>query len=417
MAHPPTGDRAPDALLWNEVLAIAQVAYTFGLRSETLHFDLDRPTVTITDRFEVHVDQSTEPTDIDMDTYRWLRAAETLPDPVPINTSTVSDADPARDDSRLLQERSPELAGIDDALRDELGFGLDTLRLVLGEAWAGAWDVTPEQPFIITSVKEFADRMVTYTPEATREEYVEAIRWLSLTPEDLRAEPQEYWETERRAARVDTRPFIKHGETLYILPCSSSMTLAVLSAYLEDGRLPWPPRTLPENFNQAFNRYRQERNDQFENDCYNALSIPGLIVRKKIRPRKAKHLGIDFLSGEIDLLCINPAQSHIWVIEAKDPYTPFSAHRIRKMIADFHQPDGYVDTLLHKVEDIKRNIPSLTSALNIPQPDKEWNIRGLIVTRTTNPAAFKPTSGVPFCTLAELNRTIMAPARRAVDQD
>ena len=185
MACPPTGDRAPDALLWNEALAIAQVAYTFGLRSETLHFDLDRPTVTITDRFEVHVDQSTEPTDIDMDTYRRLRAAETLPDPVPINTSTVSDADPAPDDSGLLRERSPELAGIDEALRDELGFSLDTLRLVLGEAWARAWDVTPEQPFITTSVEEFAERVITNTPATTREECVEAIRWLSLTAEDL----------------------------------------------------------------------------------------------------------------------------------------------------------------------------------------------------------------------------------------
>ena len=70
MARPPTGDKAPDALLWNEALAIAQVAYTFGLRSETLHFDLVRTTVTITDRFEVHVGQSTDPTDVDMDTYR-----------------------------------------------------------------------------------------------------------------------------------------------------------------------------------------------------------------------------------------------------------------------------------------------------------------------------------------------------------
>ena len=45
-----------------------------------------------------------------------------------------------------------ELVGIDDALRDELGFSLDTLRFVLGVAWAGAWDITPEQPFITTSV-------------------------------------------------------------------------------------------------------------------------------------------------------------------------------------------------------------------------------------------------------------------------
>ncbi|MDE0376803.1 MAG: hypothetical protein OXK16_12705 [bacterium] len=194
------------------------------------------------------------------------------------------------------------------------------------------------------------------------------------------------------------------------------MTLAVLSTYLDDGRLPWPPRTLPENVNQALNRYRQERNDQFENDCYNALSIPGLIVRKKIRPRKAKHLGIDSLSGEIDLLCINPAQSHIWVIEAKDPYIPFSAHRIRQLIEDFHQPGGYVDTLLHKVEDIQRNIPSLTSSLNITQPDKDWHVRGLLVTRTTNPAAFKPNSSVPFSNLAELRSVILPEERCGEDR-
>ena len=115
-------------------------------------------------------------------------------------------------------------------------------------------------------------------------------------------------------------------------------------------------------------------------------------------------------------MCINPARSHIWVIEAKDPYIPFSAHRIRKLIADFHQPDGYVDTLLRKVDDIKRNIPSLTSALNIAQPDKEWDLRGLMVTRTINPAAFKSNSRVPFCTPADLSSVILAQERRGGDR-
>ena len=416
MAHPPTGDKAPDTLLWNEALAIAEVAYTFGLRSETLHLDLVRTTVTITDRFEVHVGQSTEPTDVDMDTYRRRRSVETLPDPVPINTSTVTDTDPATDRSGLLRERSPELVGIDDALRDELGFSLDTLRFVLGEAWAGAWDITPEQPFITTSVKDFADRVVKHMPETTREECMIAIRWLSLTPEDLRAEPQEYWETERRAVRVDTRPFIIHGHMLYVLPCTSSVTVAMLSTYLEDGRLPWPHRVLPEGVKQALDKYRQKRNDQLEDDCYNILLNLGLVVCKKIRPRKARRLGIDSLAGEIDVLCINAALSHIWVIEAKDPYIPFSVRRIRKLIADFHEPDGYVDTLLEKVEDIKRNIPSLTSALDIAQPAKEWDVRGLMVTRTINPAAFKSNNRVPFCTLDELADVIVAQERRGGDR-
>ena len=185
---------------------------------------------------------------------------------------------------------------------------------------------------------------------------------------------------------------------------------------LEDGRLPWPPRVLPEGVKQALSKYRQERNDQLEDDCYHILSNLGLVVRKKIRPRKAKHIGIDSLAGEIDVLCVNAARSHIWVIEAKDPYIPFSAHRIRDLIADFHGPDGYVDTLLRKVEDIRWNIPSLTSALNIAQPDKEWELRGLMVTRTISPAAFKLNSRVPFCTLDELASVIVAQERRGGDR-
>lgn len=113
------------------------------------------------------------------------------------------------------------------------------------------------------------------------------------------------------------------------------------------------------------------------------------------------------LYGEIDLLCVDAERSRIWVVEAKDPIIPFSAHQIRKSIERFHKSNGHADKLLRKVEDVKRNSFALADALDIENPARKWNIRGLMVTRRVNPAAYVVDTPVPFCTIEDFKEVIL----------
>lgn len=405
LARPPDGDNPADLLVWKEALPVAQMAYTSCFRSETLHLGLIHAAVIVTDRFEVHFREADKPTDIDIATHNQRRAAETLPEPVPIHTPT-GDEDSQSHDPGPLRERNPNLAKIDEALRDEMGFGLDALAGVL---WiAGSWEVPYKEPFAATSRSHFADIAASEMPDVSREECWQAIGWLTLTQEDLQAETREYWETERRAARIDTRPFVEYGSCLYILPWTAMATFAVLSRYLADGRLPWPRTLLPKGVNDALANYRRAKNKQLEKDCLDLFANTDLVVLGNVKPKTAKsRYGFDSLYGEIDLLCLDTEKSRIWVVEAKDPSIPFSAHQMRQSITRFHSPDGHVGKLLRKTEDVERNASRLAEALSVQEPDREWDTRSLMVTRGVNPAAFAVNSRVPFCTIGHLRDVIL----------
>ena len=425
LACPPTGNDSPDPLMWNEVLSVARVAFASSMRSEFLHCDLRRTGVVITETFLVAMDHSEHPTDIDVAAYERQRAAATLPEPIPFNTSTTDSGEDASLDPKPLREWYPELADIDIALQDEHGFGLDAL---LGVLEAGCcWDMTDEMLIAVTTLDDFTDAAAGEIPAATRKECRQAIEWLTLRAENLRAEYREYWETGRRAARVETRPFVENGSRLCILPWTAKVTLRILRNYLGDGRLPWPDVSsakepssehmhLGKGVKLALDRYRQTLNDQLEDDCHEALADTELVIIRSIDERKSERLlGIESLSGEIDLLAVHSERSRIWVIEAKDPYTPLSARQTRNAINQFHDPGKHVDKLLQKREDIKRNAAALTRKLEIEDPDREWEVRCLMVTRYVHPAAFSIHNRVPFCTLAEIKDTILAKAPNVED--
>ena len=417
LARPPEGNVPPDLLLWNETLSIAQVAFASCLRSELLHYDLKRTGIVIDERFQIHIDEPNEPTIIDGASYEKQRATAILPEPIPINTSGASNTEVVPHDSRPIRDMRPELAEIDDGLQDDLGFGLDALTGVL--VVASDWKVTPEKPFAVTTLEDFAEVAVDRIPGATLEECRQAIEWLTLRAEDLRADIQEYWETERRVARVDTRPFVERDQSLYVLPWTSASALRVLLSYLEDGRLPWPRpassgkaqaegKYLGKGVTRALDKYRQERNDQLEKDCFDVLSDTSLVTRKNIKPHKARRiLGIDSLSGEIDLLAVDSTRSQIWVIEVKDPHISLSVRQTRKAFDRFHDSDGHVGKLLGKVDDIKRTAPTVTRTLKVEQSDRDWNVQGLMVTRSVHVAAFAVSSWIPFCTIGELKESVL----------
>lgn len=400
LARPSPGDSSPDRGLWQEALAIAELCLESGVRSESVHLNLSRTSVTVTDGFEVNVDWSDEPTDVDLRGYWKLRGVATLPEAVPIGASEAHGSEAEPEEPKSLLSVMPELHGIDTALKDTLGFGLDALTGVLNAA--RQWEVTEAAPVGVTTTSSFVQEVDELAVGSTREEYGNALNWLTLRGADLAAGTREHWETERRAVRVTTRPFVECADAICVLPWSAEVTLRIFANYLSDGRLPWPGKSLPDEVNRALNRYRQGRNRQLELDCVTALGTGQLVVRGGVTPNKSSNYGIDHLSGEIDAVCVDPMRSRIWVVEAKDPYTPFSSRQVRRLIQDFQRNGGYLDKLATKVVDIEQNASGLARSLEVAEPARSWEVIGLVVTRHPDPAAFTVSARASFCTVEDL---------------
>jgi hypothetical protein len=157
--------------------------------------------------------------------------------------------------------------------------------------------------------------------------------------------------------------------------------------------------------NRALRRYREDRNKELEREAILALGArPHLRVRGPIK--KAKTLGLATLPRELDGLCIDEARSRIWVIEAKDRAAAFSPHQIRKAIDEFHGEGGYVDKLIANVGLIQADAGCVAAAMGATEPNRAWDVIGLMATRRIEPAAYVLKLGVVFCTVGTIASTI-----------
>lgn len=394
LARPPSGDRPTDALAWQRLLSIADLCIESCMRSDSLYRKLTTTTTEITTYHEVNVNYSDSPTDVDMTAYGLARTRSTTPEPVPISPGQASTPDD-EPDPRPVVDSMPELRGIDIAMRATMGFGVDAATGLINVA--RQWDATPNEPARCVLPDQIIDQCVEWTVGADRDQFVHALDWMTLRGADLAVEKIPHWETEKRHKRLLTSPFIADGEGVWVLPWTAESTMRVVVAYLGDGRLPWPQRSLPEEVTQSLLTHRQGRNRQLERECLAALQVGGLIARGSVKPHKCQLVGLTSLTGKIDVLCLDERRGRIWVIEVKDPYTPYSSLQIRRLVDDFEGADGYVAKLMMKVADVTRDADAVASALGTAATRTNWEVRGIMVTRHVEPAGFVVHPQVAFC--------------------
>ena len=402
------GSSSIDRRGWIEVLSVAQRCVESSLRSELIHLRLADATMTISDRFGIDV--SARFPEVDIHAYHEARKAAMLPAAVAMGSSEAHLPEPEYTQPQPLTDQVADLLEVDQELKASLGFGLDAPRDVLSMALG--WEVSSSTYIAHVSADAFLDRLTPQSILASRDEHARALEWLTLRRSDLLDEAHdsgiEHWELERRAARVTTRPFVEGANGIYVLPWTAQFTARIFRNYLTEGRLPWPDRVLPDNVSRALDRYRQKVGRAFEDECVKVLSDPRLIVRRSIKPSKAHRYGIDKLYGEIDVLCIDPQTSRIWIIEAKDLATPFSTRTLRHHIDKFTTDGGFVDKLLQKVDDVRRNSADVATHLGADSAARPWTVIGLMVTVNPEPAAFVQDLGVPICTIAQLADVVLS---------
>lgn len=399
LARPPTGTAQPARDGWQELISIAGSTLESGLRSESIHLDLLSSVTEISDTYEIEY-RLEGLIDIDMDRYSAARSSASLPAPAPIGdrSEEVEAGDPSP-----LSELLPELESLDRCLASTMGFGLDALAGLLNAC--RQWPVTDARPVGIATEDEivaWADELV---PQASREAIAAALSWLTIDSETLRDTRIEHWEVEHREQRIATRPFVALGEERYVLPWTSEAALRLLASYLSDRRLPWPASTLPDAVVTVQARSRQGQNHQLERDVIAALKRAGLDAFGPIKPQKAARHGLKKLGGEIDALAVDADRRRVWVVEAKDPQMSFSGRQLRRLVTDFLEPDGYVDRLLGKASDVRRDVDALLTKRGLAAED-DWVVLPLLVTRYPEAAAYATSPRVPFATLGGMLSTI-----------
>jgi hypothetical protein len=324
------------------------------------------------------------------------------PEPVagtPIQLTT----DTARQDTEfvLLKDTGalPSFVAADNVMRRELGTGTDGLRAVLGTAVNWTPDGGDEVAEVTRAELRDAAAAWSHLPAS---DIGSALDLLVLTADKLRAEGMPYWELERRAYRLPTRPLIcLPGDRLLIVPRLIAAAQETYAAYLTDGRLPWPSSSVPRAVIDAFNNYRGRQNAELERQVLDTLRSLGLPCRGNIEPHEVAPLGLQ-LAGEIDALAADLQRSRLWVCEVKDVSTAASPRTLADRVKRFTKADGYLDQVLRSHREVRANPGAVARLLDVPDPDRDWQVIPVMITRHVEPAAFAYNQSVAFVVIEDL---------------
>jgi hypothetical protein len=390
LVHPPTGSQLPDRIDWAELLALAQLLLDSQMRSETIHVGLTPMEIVITEAYEIEFHRAEGQAKCDMAAFdrAYLEATQIGPG-LPLQRNTEPEG---RTSEELVDP------AVDQALVATLGFRLLTLTSVLGALMRRpAASADPPDWVTVEEIVDFCDELII---DGERGEIRAALDRLILTAELLGSDPLEHWEQERRAARLLTRPLVMRADKrVAVMPWAIESTVRVYFRYISDGRLPWTRSSTPPQVLAAMDAHRQERNNELEDAVHVRVGELGFPSRKRVKPNKARSIGLEYLSGEIDELLADPDRHALWILEVKDPQEAFAPRQLSNGIDDFTDSrEGYVSKLLRKVNDVSVDPIAVAAALGVDAPSLEWTVHPAIVTRRPVAAAFANT-GVPFVTL------------------
>lgn len=399
LRDPPSGTANPSAFERDRMYAVGRHLFEAGMRSETIHQRLSETEIEITDGYEVVLHNA--PGDLDFDKLQYTRAARSMPE------RPNSEEQPQPGPPISVSVALPKLAGIDAALRSECGFGLDSL-LGVPEALTG-WPVDDDAPVGAATVEAItsfcADALVLKIDPG---ELHAAARWLTLTPEgvasDLRGGAIEHWELNRRAHRLATRPLVPTSDgRVFVAPWTAGYTRTILAGNLLDGRLPWPDTTLPATVTTALKQYRQDRNTDLERETLTAFeALPDFIAIGNVK--KPKVLGLRTLPREIDVVAVDERRGRLWVVEVKDRTVAWSPHQMRTAINEFNGVNGYVSKVVANVAILATHANTVAASLGAAAR-KDWDVRGAMVTRRVEPAAFSGEPPILYCTVEAIAAT------------
>ncbi len=378
-----------------------------------IHLDDDDMTAGAQDLQESGLSQTgnppvghTEAPDISVSVTRWLRAARArnLADtPLPVLHDPT---EPISDSGWKPIMSDPEVPGklhaLDDAMRRELGWGLDAIFATLSVV------ASHEPSFVpVTTIGRLAQTVTDWAGVPDNEARA-AVEFLVHRPREDETD-YSFYEQERRPQRTFLRPLTPLDAERILLPRHLTRALQEVAAdMLGEGRLVWP--YLPTAVTNAAVEFRKWTTEAFEGVVEAIVNGFGLPFRPGLEPHKAEAAGVSGLAGEIDILACDQANGRLWLLEAKEHIESASPYSITMRVRRFLKSGkGYVNKTLAKVEVVRAHADAFAAIAcnrSVSPPAGGWTVLPVMVTRRVEPAAFPQgrDSAIPFVLAGDLAR-------------
>jgi hypothetical protein len=334
---------------------------------------------------------------------------------------TVTDRDePDADAVQQLLEAVKEggsiparFEGVDDGLRRARGHGLLALlgALTFLERWAGGDDV--DSAGKLSESTDLRRSMVatlgSWYPHLDGEEVASTLGWSTWTQQLLHDTPLQIERGRHVAARLYSRPVIElpTGE-LFVPRRAPAVSQTVLMHRIIEGN--WYEELGPSDgpLKRALDHRRNRIRpiEGFESDVSDRLAAIGMphacsVTESTVHPSTV--LGVA-IRREIDAVVIDEARRLVWVVEAKDLAFPFAAKKVPYELAKYFDPGGHQDKLREKCEDVRAAPETVARHLGASDPDGQWLVDGVFVTREPSPASCDDRAQFRFVMLSELDR-------------
>ena len=334
-----------------------------------------------------------------------------------VTTWTTMLSDAVADPKRPPYERPVTGAALaaDQVMREHMGTGIDEVSAVL--AVVASWSATAGTGETFQVDRDHLIREVTDWARLDAAAVDAAVDLLTLAQSLLVEEGLAYWELERRSGRLATRPLLAPDGTvgqrrLLLLPRRVAATQQILANYTVEGRLPWPPQSLPPAVAAAYKDWQRARQHAFEFVLEEIARGCGFThIKRGLDKTPAAKLGLR-ISGEIDLMLADEHRRRLWVIEAKDTQVPFGLSQILYEVTDFHgierdpasakpstfkSPErAYVGKLCKKTDDLQEQLVAVLRMFGINDDRDQWQVIPLMVTPNPVAAAFVAEPAVAF---------------------
>jgi hypothetical protein len=308
---------------------------------------------------------------------------------------------------RQLADVDPALAGVDGAMRDDLGCSAHTVLAV--SIHVSRWPVTDAHP-TATVEREALINDITTEAGLSADEASAAVEALTLRGVGLAGEGVQPWKGRARDHRLLTRPLVELADgNIMLLLWNTDLAGQVLFQYLLQGLLPWAqPRvdSLP-RVKTALDQLRVRRTRVLEDETHQRLEALGFRVRSRVKPQHAHVLGMPTLPGEVDHVAAHPDGEIIWVIDDKALAEVFTPAEIARGVNTFHDPGGEIDKLRAKVAAVTAHTAAVSTSLALPE--RRRTVKGLFVTNHPVPAAFTTDQPIKFTVLSDLAAVLELP--------
>jgi hypothetical protein len=276
------------------------------------------------------------------------------------------------------------LLTLDQVMRNDLGWGIESMVAVLATAASYEDDCVPQMPpsQLVAEAASYSHRPQT--------ELLAAISFLTLRAREV-AENRRFWEQERRPHRLFLRPLVELPSGDLLVPRHLVRALQeVMADMLGEGRLVWPD--LPVSVDRAANELRAGATAHLERLAAQAVDETGLPYRANLEERVAADAGSPGLPDEVDLLVCDERAGLLWVIEVKHHIASASPYSITQRAGRFLKPmKGYLSKLRDKTRHIQQysdQAAQIACGHPVQRPADGWRVRPLMATLRIEPAAF-----------------------------